>query len=309
MRELHITNGDSTVSLLKAADIQGEYLPWRDVLHMGPVPLTDSLEALSEIRADYLASLGSGELQQIKHSFTIRDSILRESATFDRITIWVEHDLYDQLQLLQILCWFANSDVSLDKLTLINPAKHLGYHTPEEAISLQETRVQVTRSMLKLAELAWLAYRQRTPDDWSAFLAQDTSVLPFLHDAIERSLMELPDQQSGLNATEQHILSLISAGIDNKIQLFREYSKNEPAAFHGDMGFFWYLEQLLNDSPQIIELQGARLCLTDLGRQVVSGETFWQRNYLAPQWLGGYRLDVSPFYYWNGIDKKLHRET
>ena len=33
---------------------------------------------------------------------------MRAHADFDRIELWFEHDLYDQLQLLQILAFFAD---------------------------------------------------------------------------------------------------------------------------------------------------------------------------------------------------------
>ncbi len=35
---LHLTNGDSAADLIREAGIGGKVLPWRDVLHMGPVP-------------------------------------------------------------------------------------------------------------------------------------------------------------------------------------------------------------------------------------------------------------------------------
>ena len=44
---LNITNGDSSVEIMTKAGIPGVYLPWRDVLHEGPVPNGLSLEALS----------------------------------------------------------------------------------------------------------------------------------------------------------------------------------------------------------------------------------------------------------------------
>ena len=35
---LHVTNGDSTTATMERAGITGDLLPWRDVLHEGPVP-------------------------------------------------------------------------------------------------------------------------------------------------------------------------------------------------------------------------------------------------------------------------------
>jgi hypothetical protein len=36
-RALHVTNGDATVPGLRGTGIAGPILPWRDVLHEGPV--------------------------------------------------------------------------------------------------------------------------------------------------------------------------------------------------------------------------------------------------------------------------------
>ncbi|MEK6209644.1 MAG: hypothetical protein AABM64_04590 [Pseudomonadota bacterium] len=47
---LHITNGDIAVERMRDGGLRGEYLPWRDALHEGPVPVTATLEELSAIR-------------------------------------------------------------------------------------------------------------------------------------------------------------------------------------------------------------------------------------------------------------------
>ena len=50
-RRLIITNGDVAVAKLEAADIEADFLPWRDMLHDGPVPGDLSLDDLSQVRA------------------------------------------------------------------------------------------------------------------------------------------------------------------------------------------------------------------------------------------------------------------
>ncbi len=49
---LHITNGDATLPELRRTGLTGDLLPWRDVLHEGPVPLLDP----GELRASGCAS-------------------------------------------------------------------------------------------------------------------------------------------------------------------------------------------------------------------------------------------------------------
>ncbi len=46
---LIITNGDSSVSIMQEAGVAGHILPWRDILHDGPVPGDLNLEQLAEV--------------------------------------------------------------------------------------------------------------------------------------------------------------------------------------------------------------------------------------------------------------------
>ncbi len=102
-RILNITNGDCAVDLMKKAQIPGSFLTWRDVLHDGPVPGLIGLRELSDIRARFLANRGWGDENKIKQDFIQRDNTLKCYSNYDRIILWFEHDLYDQLQLIQIL--------------------------------------------------------------------------------------------------------------------------------------------------------------------------------------------------------------
>lgn len=58
---LHLTNGDHAVGVLRAAELPGSYLPWRDVLHEGPVPAGMNLPNLSRLRSEFIASCGWGK--------------------------------------------------------------------------------------------------------------------------------------------------------------------------------------------------------------------------------------------------------
>jgi hypothetical protein len=309
MSTLHITNGDSTVELLKAAHVKGDMLPWRDVLHMGPVPSGHTLQALSLIRASFLASLSWGNEDVLIKDFQQRDTVLEGAEHYDHILLWFEHDLYDQLQLLQLLDWFNHQTPILTKLALINPDKHLGYHTVEEVPDLLAQKRAVSQPQLTIATDVWHAFTQSTPEKLSQCLQHDLSTLPHLKDALLRTLAELPSPETGLNQTEESIFKLLDSSSDEKgmtsVDIFRAYNSQEKAAFHGDMGFFWYLEQLSKDAPELIKKNGDRFTLTPQGRKVLSVPTFWQRDYQAQQWLGGYAFGREQIYYWDPKKQRL----
>ena len=115
-RILIITNGDSAVDTLKEAGIVADFLPWRDVLHDGPVPANLTLEELSLIRAKFISELGWGEHEDVMNNFQDRDSKLTTFRDYEEVILWFEHDLYDQLQLIQLLDWFSQQELDGTKL-------------------------------------------------------------------------------------------------------------------------------------------------------------------------------------------------
>lgn len=288
MTTLHITNGDSTVELLKAANLAGTYLPWRDVLHMGPVPMTDNLAQLSQIRADYLASLGWGDQDALLSDFKRRDDQLAQFGLFDEVILWFEHDLYDQLQLIQLLSWFEQHNPDKQDIMLINPGKYLGHHRVDEVPNLLAIQQVVTDQQLLLAKQAWFAFRQKDTSQWQDLLNQNTSSLPFLSKAIMRSIGELPNPQSGINQTEKMMLNAINKGFNTPASLFKQYCQEEEDMFLGDMGFFWFLKQLQIDQPSLVSEHAGEYSLTSMGLDVLDGKSTWQREYTQPRWLGGF---------------------
>lgn len=303
MKTLHITNGDSTVELLKEGRVQGDCLPWRDILHMGPVPACSSLAELSAIRAKYIASTGWGEETAILQSFQQRDAMLASVMDYEQVILWFEHDLYDQLQILQLLDYLGEHASSHPNLTLINPGVHLGYHTPTQAVALLETRRPINPQQFELASHAWQSFCQPNPQQWAALLQQETSALPYLHNAVLRGCEEFPDARSGLNKTEQSILELVAQGHQQRGPLFRAYCAHETDQFHGDLSFFWLLDQLIHDSPSLISDSDKGLQLTPEGHKCNMSHQRWQRHYNASHWFGGCEISAAKGWFWNTADR------
>ena len=98
---------------MREASLPGEYLPWRDVLHDGPVPGGLTLQELSDVRARALAGFGfnGSDYDGIRAGFAERDATLENFRKHDEVVLWFEHDLYDQLQLIQLLDWFSRQEL------------------------------------------------------------------------------------------------------------------------------------------------------------------------------------------------------
>ena len=209
---LHITNGDCAAEVIRAAGVGGEVLPWRDVLHEGPVPARLSLESLSAVRARFIAGSGWGPEGEVERGFRERDETLRRCRAHDEVVLWFEHDLYDQLQLAQLLDFFADHDPAPTRLTLVCGSEYLGSSTPGRLAERFVRRVDVDDDALALGEAAWNAFTAPDPHAIEALVAGGTAALPLIAPALIRHLEQFPSTRNGLSRTEQQALEAIAGG-------------------------------------------------------------------------------------------------
>ncbi len=298
---LNITNGDSTVEIMRQAAIPGEILPWRDVLHDGPVPAGLSLEELSAVRVQFIIDQGWGEPKTILSGFVDRDNTLCAYRKYAQVILWFEHDLYDQLQLLQILDWFADNPPDTTKLSIICTEQYLGLATPRQIQELIKHKERITDKHLILAKRAWAAFRAPSPDKWQQLLNHDTSILPFLEGAILRLLKEYPDCNSGLSRTAKQALDIIAKGEKRPGRIFARYQETEERRFMGDASFWSILQQFLTSTPALITLPPGKkltlptspdqeLTVTANGIKVLTGELNWLDIITIDHWIGGVHL-------------------
>ena len=284
MTDLLLTNGDSAAELLRLAGRAGTILPWRDVLHEGPIPATD-LDECTTARVAYLAHRFRMEPAEIAAEFAERDATLRAHGEFERVELWFEHDLYDQLQLVQILAFFAG-ERRRDGLVLVQADDFLGSQTPETILRFGSHGQPIGEADLALAAAVWADLAAPTPERIATRVPGMDHRFPFLGPALRRFLEELPAPGTGLGRTEQAILTGIADGTTAPVRLFYEVLAQEEAAFMGDWSFFHLLDDLAScDVPLIAGLapppvgeidaerfRNAELELTMAGEDVAAGE-------------------------------------
>ncbi|MEE8306738.1 MAG: DUF1835 domain-containing protein [Gammaproteobacteria bacterium] len=313
---LIITNGDAAGEVLRKAFTGTEVLPWRDVLHEGPVPLTDTFEELSELRADFLAERNWGDPDILRENFQARDRGLAHHEVFENVTLWFEHDLYDQLQLIQILDWFHGHPGRGAGLQLVQSDDFLGVQNEEKIKTFKDKIKDASEEQLALACAAWAAFRQPEPTGWAGLLRQDLSPLPYLAQSVRRMLQELPGVTSGLARTQNQILMAINGGVGEPRQLFGAVEKMEEAAFMGDWSFWVWLDGLAADPGALIESLEVRfspdmseeefkayiaspLRLTALGLQVLGGGADYTDAARIERWIGGTHLTNDNLWRWD----------
>ncbi|HIO91729.1 MAG TPA: DUF1835 domain-containing protein [Leucothrix mucor] len=317
---LNITNGDSAIRIMQQAKLTGDFLPWRDVLHDGPVPAGLNLEELSKIRADFIVEQGWGSADDVHNSFIERDKQLQAYQDYDEIILWFEHDLYDQLQILQILDWLADQTLKSGQLSIICTDNYLGYCSPEEILALQQYKEKVSEQHLHLAKKSWHAFRSSTPQKWADLLETDTSILPFLRKTILRLLAEYPSCENGLSLTAQITLKIISKEKLSPYDLFERYQKSEENQFLGDSSFWKLLNELLASNPPLIEVPTSenfalkpkpeqQANITSIGEKVLLGECHYLEMIEIERWIGGVHLSKGNIWCWDSGKESLQEMT
>lgn len=307
VRRLNITNGDSAAGTLGDAGIDGKIISWRDVLHEGPVDSSLSLEELSKQRARFIAEQGWGEFAHVSGDFAERDHAIRHLDYFDEVVLWFEDDLYDQLQLIQLLDFFAAGAARGKKLSLVVVDGYIPPLSARQIAFLDARRPAVTGQQLELGARAWRAFGSPDPTAVVNLLNESTSALPYLARALTRQLEEFPSADNGLSRSEREALTAIEGGHSTPVRAFLEVARQQESIFLGDIVFYSYLQRLSGkknalvtwkdgrpvvapDSRRAREFVDGELKVTPLGREVLAGNRDWQSINTRTRWLGGVEI-------------------
>jgi hypothetical protein len=308
-QRLNITNGDHAAGTLSEAGVEGKIISWRDVLHEGPVDSSLPLEELSTQRARFIAELGWDDFAHVSGDFAERDRMLQHLDYFDEVVLWFEDDLYDQLQLIQLLDFLSRCAASKKTLTLIQVD---GYIPPLSATRLKDLdakRSRVTPEQLDLARRAWKAFGSEDPSAITSLLQESTSALPYLASALRRHLEEFPDVATGLSRSEREALTAIAEGHNTPVAAFLEVARKQTSIFLGDIVFYSYLERMSGRKTPLVTWKGGsavvapsaadarefvegELTVTPLGREILAGNRDWQTIHGHTRWLGG--VEIAP---------------
>ncbi len=303
---LHVTNGDSAADLILRSGIGGSVLPWRDVLHIGPVPGKLSIRELSEKRAAFLASLGWGIREELAQSLRLRNSTLRTHAEEDEVVLWFEHDLYDQLQLIQILAWLIENKycspqrqflICIDRYPGVRSFRGLGDLNPAQIRHLFDTRKPINLPQFHAAADAWACFTSSKPGRHQAVADNLNIELPFLQAAYRRFLQEWPSVHNGLSRTEGHALRLIADGVSDPTEILHAHWANERAPFMGDWTFWEVILDMARGGYPLVTIEGDKapegfrnvsVSATPEGLAVLGGDEDAITLRGIDRWYGGY---------------------
>jgi hypothetical protein len=316
---LHVTNGDSAAERLRHAGLE-PVLPWRDALHHGPVPADAGEDELRDVRAKTLAGLSGRSAGEEAGDLRRRDEALAAAAG-GPLTLWFESDLYDVLQLAQILTRL--DDLRAPDVGLVLVDEHVGRFVgvgelePRALAALAPARRRLPPEALAGARAAWRAFRSPDPRVVEELVRTGTPALPALAVGLGRHLEEFPALGDGLARTERSLLGRIGEGHRRPVEAFLAYARTEERPFLGDRGAWAVLDELA--APPAPLLAGAsaayvpfapagddpaflaqELALTELGARVLAGHGDRAEHAPPDRWLGGVHLTApTPAWRWD----------
>lgn len=292
---LHVTNGDATALTLRQTALVQRVVAWRDALHEGPVPDLGDAE-LRALRAGFLGA-PVGELAE-------RDAALAAGREGDYV-LWFEADLYDQLQIAQVLARLAALRVPAERVTLICIGEHLGIARfgglgelrPDQLEALPAaSAVTLTADALDLATRAWAALRAPDPRGLAGIVAARSPELRFLPEAFDRLGREYPWTRDGLSLTERRLLAAVADGAGTAGAAFVHASGREARPFLGDTWAFAAIERLARGEVPLLSVDAGavdrhtRVELTAAGRRVLDGAEDHVALNGIDRWIGGVHL-------------------
>lgn len=322
---LNITNGDSVLEQLKLAGIRGKRMGWNDVLHEGPVPAKHTPAALAKVRAQFLAESLAGDADAILSELHERQLVFEKKR--ERVVLWFEHDLYDQLQLVQILAELATMKPQ-PKVELIQAHDYLGRMSLDALRALREKRVEVNDEMFQLAVRTWSAFRAEEPLSLlDIYQSETVHGLPCLKSALLRLFEEYPSVVHGLSRTERQILQAVADGHRSPGKMFKASQDAETAVFMGDAFFWLKVNELMSGKHPLLQVEsgapfvypphcnyddrfrGQVIQLTAAGEAVLAGT----RNAIElngiNRWIGGVYLETKCYWLWDSVEQKMSQRS
>ncbi len=316
---LHIRCGNDIRPALEDASIKGGVLEVINPFTMGPV-LPDRLEPHSlKMRTEYLeAILGPYVSDEMREG--TRDNLIKEEETllklgneYEEVTLWFEHDAYDQLCLAYILHHMARKSPRLPfKLKLVQVDRFPGIKRfvgigqigqPEGFALLFEQRIDITPPMISFGATIWEAFTDKDPTALWDLISEQGAPLPLMQKAFWRILAELPSPQNGLGLTERLALDIIAKEgtlLARRAFLF-SLADRDPQPYHGDIMFYATLKSLWKaDKPALevidhLDVSGEHgkevLSLTPYGEQLLHGNANWLQDNETRKWVGGIEIN------------------
>lgn len=301
---LHITNGDSTTSLLESLNIPGKIFTWREMLCEGKTITEVGSEDFWKSRFEFLSSTYKVTKQRFIDLTVKEFRSLCQQKTQDEIVLWFEYDLFCQINMLAVLSWIKKHRKEA-KISLIcsgresgsKKLKGLSELKKEQLEQLFLNRQELSQDDIEYADYIWQLYCSESPLKLQNVTPSPT--FQYLEEALEAHLKRFPTIKNGLNEIENTILDTVfTKKPKDKNKLIGLLLKNQNLYGFGDIQYKVTIQELKKLFKSISPYQ-----LNDLGVDVYQkGQNYYPSIRNDHSYLGG---SLKYNYLYNEIDGKI----
>jgi hypothetical protein len=274
--QLHITNGDILTNRLSTLKLEGDIITWREMLCEGKTETSVGSESFWKTRFEFL-----NKNYKVSKSWFI-DKTLKEYRTLcnhkqeDRIVLWFDFDLFDQINMLAVISWLkahrpyaeislVSSDAEKNSFNIVG----IGELDDEQMRQLYSHRTLLTQDDIEYADYVWQLYCSDNPIRLENLKDFDSFQFSHLSGAIEAHLMRFPTIRNGLNEVENNILRLArSAKPKTKLELLDTVLRNQGRYGFGDTQYDRVMTKL---KPLFTNFNPVKL--SKKGMEILEGKT------------------------------------
>ncbi|MCM4163247.1 MULTISPECIES: DUF1835 domain-containing protein [unclassified Arenibacter] len=274
--QLHITDGDILTNKLSTLKLEGDIITWREMLCEGKTETSVGSESFWKTRFEFL-----NKNYKVSKSWFI-DKTLKEYRTLcnhkqeDRIVLWFDFDLFDQINMLAVISWLKTHRPYAEISLVSSEAEKnsvditgLGELDAEQLRKLYTNRTLLTQDDIEYADYVWQLYCSDNPIRLENLKDFDSFQFSHLSGAIEAHLMRFPTIRNGLNEVENNILRLArSAKPKTKLELLNTVLRNQGRYGFGDTQYDRVMTKL---KPLFTNFNPVKL--SKKGMEILEGKT------------------------------------
>jgi len=240
----HILNGDCLYESLVSSGFQGEFIVCRECLVDGPVSEVID-ENFFDTRAEYISSAYNSTHSEYKSKVIDELSKLYKIKPDDEVYLWFEDDLFCQVNM-----WFIVSLLSEKNITniyrIFPPAdkdKFEGFAnlSPEDLISLTESKVKFTSEDIQTGNDLWKAYCNEDFESLKNLSSSNSQCFRYLDEVLQAQI-----ERYSLRP-QKALKKILDSGEKNFNEIFSEFIKTESVYGFGDLQVKAMLELLIGE--------------------------------------------------------------
>lgn len=253
LARVNITCGDIASTTLKKCGVDGQRLPWRDLLCIGPLPIYEDYQEFFLKRAEFIKAWTQLEGLPDAEKMARNDlQSLQDTMSSKAIIFWIWPHLSNQLLLLFLLDWYQKNNYK-GELLWVDASAEPSRNDEEYVSSLLNTEKIFSKDQLINADQLWNALRQSTPEELISILNENNEYFPHLNDALWRYVEELPDSETGLSLQQRRVLEAIQDGCQTPHAIYKYAHQNETYFIAGDWSLWRVIGAMINAKHPLIE--------------------------------------------------------